>query len=160
MFSTGEPLSVLGAESQSAKTLPIGSISVSCIDSVGIVSIIGIKAQTNQQINSVAQDSDMDREFLYFSVLGLKEIIQMYASSGATMSNLSKGKFESLRIICPRKNLVSIFHDTVFPMFELIKSSQKKIGVLRQTRDLLLSRLISGELDVSELDIETARVVA
>jgi type I restriction enzyme S subunit len=45
-------------------------------------------------------------------------------------------------------------------MFELKKSFQERNNTLRQTRDLLLPRLISGELDVAELDIADENVIA
>ena len=47
------------------------------------------------------------------------------------------------------------FNEFVDPNFEHIKSLQRKNANLRRTRDLLLPKLISGEVDVSNLEIET-----
>lgn len=76
------------------------------------------------------------------------------------MANLSKGKFESLHLVHPGDALVGRFHETVTAMFEQAMNSQKRVANLRQTRDFLLPRLVSGELDVSDLDIDTGEAAA
>jgi len=40
------------------------------------------------------------------------------------------------------------------------KVAEGRKATLKQTRDLLLPKLISGEIDVSDLDIKTSEVVA
>jgi type I restriction enzyme S subunit len=154
-IETEEYLSHLGAASQENKTLPPDTLCVSCIGSPGIVSLTTVPSQTNQQINSIILNDLSEREFLYFALLRLRETILQYAATGATMANLSKGKFTALQVLRPAKATVGKFHQVAFPMFEQIKNLQYKNLNLRQTRDLLLPRLVSGELDVSELEIDT-----
>jgi hypothetical protein len=48
-------------------------------------------------------------------------------------------------------NLVELFDKAIEPIVKLIVNLQRKNANLRQTRDLLLPRLISGELDVSRI---------
>lgn len=76
------------------------------------------------------------------------------------MVNLNKGKFESLRVTSPSKNLLFNFHKATASNFEMIRTLQLKNLNLRQTRDLLLPRLISGEIDVENLDINTGPIAA
>ena len=57
------------------------------------------------------------------------------------------------KIIIPSVNLSRKFEEVVSPYTDLILNLQRQNLSLRQTRDLLLPKLISGELDVSELDI-------
>ena len=52
----------------------------------------------------------------------------------------------------PRKTLEG-FETDIAPLFELIRNRGMQNENLRRTRDLLLPRLISGEVDVSGLDI-------
>ncbi len=146
-------LSKKGADSQSNKYLPPNSLCVSCIGTVGVVAITGQVAQTNQQINSIVLNNPFDLEFLYFSLLRLKDKIQLYGSTGATMSNLSKGKFKALTVITPIKELRVNYHKVTSIMFEQINNLQYKIINLQKTRDLLLPKLISGEVDVSEVEV-------
>ena len=59
---------------------------------------------------------------------------------------------KGLEIVTPSKEIVSRFYEIIDPFVALIISPAKRNNVLRQTRDLL-PKLISGQLDVSELDI-------
>ena len=74
--------------------------------------------------------------------------------------NVNKNKFESLQVVCPTINLLSQFHDLVNSQLELVKNLQLRNINLRKTRDLLLAKLISGEIDVEKLDIETLEIAA
>lgn len=152
-IQTIDYLSQAGADSQRHKYLPPNSLCVSCIGTVGIVTITGITAQTNQQINSIVLTNHLDLEFLYFSLLDLKDTIHLFSSTGATMSNLSKGKFMAMKVTTPSENFREKYHDIVSSMFGQIKNLQQKNANLRSTRDLLLPRLVSGEVDVSEVEI-------
>jgi len=60
-------------------------------------------------------------------------------------------KEESL--VLPEKSIAGFFDQFVSPLRDQTRALMKKNIALRQTRDLLLPRLISGEVDVSELDI-------
>jgi len=159
-IKVGEYLSEIGVASQRNKTIPPNSLCVSCIGTAGIVAITSVPSQTNQQINSIILQNELNREFLYFALLGLKETINQYGANGATMVNLNKGKFESLRVTSPSKNLLFNFHKATASNFEMIRTLQLKNLNLRQTRDLLLPRLISGEIDVENLDIKTGEIAA
>jgi len=159
-IKVGEYLSEIGVASQRNKTIPPNSLCVSCIGTAGIVAITSVPSQTNQQINSIILQDELNREFLYFALLGLKETINQYGANGATMVNLNKGKFESLRVTSPSKNLLFNFHKATASNFEIIRTLQLKNINLRQTRDLLLPRLISGEIDVENLDINTGQIAA
>jgi type I restriction enzyme S subunit len=70
------------------------------------------------------------------------------------MVNLNKAKFGALRVIYPLSSIIAEFHGITYPMFEEIKSLQLKNANLRQTRDLLLPKLISGKVVVEGLGIQ------
>ena len=55
----------------------------------------------------------------------------------------------------PCQEILDRFESTVAPLFRKVQNLSEKNTTLRQTRDLLLPKLLSGEIDVSELDIET-----
>ena len=60
---------------------------------------------------------------------------------------------EDIELLCPPADIHSIFAERSNPTFELISILMASNNYLKSTRDLLLPRLISGELDVSELDL-------
>ncbi len=149
IFETQEYLTEKGNNSQKRSTLPKGAICVSCIGTGGIVGITTAeKSQTNQQINSIIPFNKVELEFLFYAISNLKETIELFGYTGATMTNLSKGKFEKLRILYPTSDLMELYHKTTKPVFEIIQLIQQQNTQLTETRDRLLPRLISGKLQV------------
>ena len=55
----------------------------------------------------------------------------------------------------PNQDVLDQFESTIAPLFAKVQNLSEKNANLRQTRDLVLPKLISGEIDVSELDIDT-----
>jgi type I restriction enzyme S subunit len=142
-------LSTEGAESQRNKTIPPNSIMVNCIGALaGSVSISTRPSHTNQQINTVVLNSQLDREFLYLSLTALRDALRQIGSNGATMINVNKTKFESLAMVTPPPSIVGSFHDLTCAMFDEVRNLQTRTINLRTTRDLLLPKLISGEVPV------------
>ena len=145
---TGEYLSEKGHLSQPKKLLPANSIMISCIGTGGIVAINAEKAHTNQQINSIAPKDKRHMEWLYFTCKNLKETIELFGVTGTTMTNLSKGKFERLKVIQPQQSIIEAFHEKLKDTFVLIKILMMQSQNLARQRDLLLPRLMSGQLEV------------
>jgi len=153
IFETGEKLTEEGIKSQSAQSIPGNSICVSCIGTGGVVSITTEICQTNQQINTVILNDQLDLEWAYFTIRNLKETIKLFGATGTTMTNLSKGKFASLKILLPNKKLRNSFHNKIHPAFSQIRAILRSTNLLMKYRGLLLGRLISGRLSVKTLDI-------
>lgn len=145
---TSETLSSIGHKTQPKKLLPRYSIMVSCIGSGGVVAINAKEGHTNQQINSIILSDKRDLEWLYYTCKSLKPTIELYGATGATMTNLSKKKFERLKVITPPKDIRIAFHDKMNSVFEQILSLTYRNSILIRQRDLLLPRLMSGKLEV------------
>jgi type I restriction enzyme S subunit len=160
ILGVGERLSIAGAQSQANKTIPAGSICVSCIGTIGVVSITTEACQTNQQINSVVLAKEQFREFLFFRLMDAKQALENLGSNGATMGNVNKSKFEALEVIAPLDDLLDCYHEFAAPLFSAMLILSRKNPTLRRTRDLLQPRLITGEVDVSELEIAVPQEVA
>ncbi|MED9969090.1 MAG: restriction endonuclease subunit S [Ruminococcus sp.] len=143
-----EKLSLIGNNTQPKKLLPPNSIMVTCIGSGGVVAINAVQAHTNQQINSIIIDDMRYLEWLYYTCKSLKSTIEMFGATGTTMTNLSKGKFEKLKVIKPPIELIVSFHNIVEPLLSKIKSLIYQNANLIKQRDLLLPRLMSGKLEV------------
>ena len=77
-------------------------------------------------------------------------------STGSTIPyTMWDGALAIMPIVIPTDRLIQLFSDIVSPMLELIQMLSMRNTILRKNRDLLLPKLISGELDVSDLDINT-----
>lgn len=74
--------------------------------------------------------------------------------SGATgRQRVQEECFNTFLLAQPPKDILSRFRAQAEPLFQAIQLLAQKNANLRRTRDLLLPKLISGELDVSELEI-------
>jgi len=74
-------------------------------------------------------------------------------ANGTTVNMLSNDGLKFPKFVKPPEKLVELFDNIAQSQFDLIEFYVEKNTNLRRTRDLLLPKLISGELDVSELDI-------
>ncbi|KAF0249513.1 MAG: type I restriction enzyme S subunit [bacterium] len=74
-------------------------------------------------------------------------------SKGTTQDNLSQEKIRIFNFLLPAKQHMQNFIQLTRPIFQQMKNLLLKNKNLRQTRDLLLPKLISGEIDVSEIEL-------
>lgn len=63
-------------------------------------------------------------------------------------------------VIMPEQQILKEFQTLIYPMIQTVKIAYSRNRTLRRTRDLLLPKLISGEVDVSELDIKVLKEVS
>lgn len=109
---------------------------------------------TNISVFVIKNKNDVGKYFL-FNLLFSDKVVEWATqhSGGTKMPVINWNVFKTMKIIIPRKELLLLFESTVKNAFDLIKLLNLKNLVLRKTRDLLLPKLISGEIDVSNLDI-------
>lgn len=147
VIDSSEKLSEHGNDVQKLKKLPRWSIMVSCIGTGGVVSINSKDAHTNQQINSIVLHDKNNIEWLFFVCKSLKTTIEMFGATGSTMTNLSKGKFENLKILEPNIELIDKYHMYTHDIFKEVEKLMYSNKNLINQRDLLLPRLMSGKLE-------------
>ncbi len=151
--TTERYLSTFGANSQLKKMLPPNSICVSCIGTAGLVTLVASESQTNQQINSIIPKDEYSPFYIYLLMQTLSEVINKLGQSGSTIVNLNKAQFGKIKIMLPTVADMKAFNEIVSPLFALILKNQKENLHLSSVRELLLPKLLSGELDVSSLDL-------
>ena len=147
-LSTEKCLSEQGAKTQKNKFLPPDSVMVSCIATVGLVNIASEWCQTNQQINSVILKDKKDLYFFYFAMKRIKSLLDGVGSNGATMTNVNKTKFESIKILYPGNYLTNCFFEFSMPIFQKILVLSKENQRLQKARDRLLPKLMNGEIEI------------
>lgn len=90
--------------------------------------------------------------YIWFKWLYGQSLIQEI-KGGSAQPKFNKTDFKNLPIFLPPDDLLEQFHQIVKPMFELIDENNAEKKALTITRDTLLPRLMSGELDVSDIDL-------
>jgi type I restriction enzyme S subunit len=79
-------------------------------------------------------------------------------ATGSAYPAVNSSDFEKATILVPNGQILQKFHELVEPMVLKINRMLSKNRILREARDLLLPKLISGQLDVEALDIETGEL--
>ncbi|HOE45113.1 restriction endonuclease subunit S [Methanothrix soehngenii] len=148
IVETEEYLSEKGAATQSNKTLPMGTILVACIGAkLGVVSITCLPCQTNQQINAVVPRKDYLTHYSLFALTDIKPRLEAMGG-GATMPNVSKTKFASIPVLIPPQIILQEFDGYAKILFQQIQLLNRQNSCLIRGRDLLLPRLMNGEIAV------------
>lgn len=84
-------------------------------------------------------------KYVYLYLTG----IDMYAMNiGAAVPSMSVKILDGMRLLCPSDSILELFETTAKPYYEMIKLLKKKQSMLGETRDRLLPKLMSGELEV------------
>ena len=89
--------------------------------------------------------------YIWFKWLYGQSLIQGI-KGGSAQPKFNKTDFKNLPIFLPPDDLLEQFHQIVKPMFELIDENKAENQALTITRDALLPKLMSSELDVSDID--------
>ena len=142
ILHTEDSLTQKGVNTQKNKIVPEDSICVSCIATVGLVSITTKYSQTNQQINTVVPKDKNFTEYLYFGLINMKSDLMAIGSGGSTTLNVNTSVFSDLQVLIPNNDILRMFHLIVNPFFNQTKQLLKENLSLKQSRDQLLAKLI------------------
>ncbi len=95
---------------------------------------------------------DMHRVYLYHTLRHLAATGALAALfTGATIKHLPQEKLAKVHVLQPPGKLVAMFANNAEPIESLIHSLQSRVRTLRRARDLLLPRLLSGQIDVEAI---------
>ena len=94
--------------------------------------------------------------YLFYALLDERYQNYIYgASTGTTRKSASAGVITSFDLVVPTDEIRDRFEIVIASMRKALNNLLEKNTNLRQTRDLLLPKLISGDIDISALDINT-----
>lgn len=139
-----------GSLSQIKKLIPPYSLMVSCIATVGLVSINTKPSHTNQQINTVIPHNKSALFYLYQHIKNNEEFLKNMGRGGTTTLNVNTKSFSNIRLLIPSEIALEQFHGIVEGLFKKIEQNLHESRNLSTLRDTLLPRLMSGELEVPE----------
>lgn len=152
-ISHGEnDISELGFSKSNAKKMPAGTILFSSRAPIGYIAIAQNEITTNQGFKSVIPNENIGTAYVYFLLKNLLPTIEGMAS-GSTFKEISGAGMKSVPTVMPDVDTIQFFSNFCEPIFkeqELLEAENKHLSALR---DSLLPKLMSGELDVSDIDI-------
>lgn len=119
---------------------------------LGQVSLLEIDACANQSVVGVVPNDTLPYEFIYpFIKSKIYELISH--QTGGAQQHINKQNVESLPVLIPTREILDDFTALISPMYSIIASNCFENMRLENMRDSLLPQLMSGELDVSDLDL-------
>ena len=96
---------------------------------------------------------DNHQSFVLYTMYSLKDQFDIYNGEGTVFGSINKDSMNGMSIQIPNKALMDKFEEIVSPMDAVIKANYEENCRLIAMRDNLLCKLMSGELDVSGVNI-------
>lgn len=114
------------------------------------------RALLNQNSVKVKPQKPLSQEFLFYSIKNerFKSHVIGCAQGAASQASITLEVIKDFKVLMPPQKYINLFREVIKPIWNLTSNLTLKNNNLRQTRDLLLPRLISGEIDVENLDIK------
>ncbi len=128
-----------------------GDTLVSVRAPVGDINIAAERCCIGRGVAALRHKDDRP-SFTYYTAWALQEELRQYENTGTVFGAINRKQFEALPTVDPGSDLLKAFEETASAMDHQIKRNERETRILAQTRDLLLPRLMSGELRVAEAD--------
>lgn len=152
-ISHGEnDISELGFSKSSVAKLPAGTILFSSRAPIGYIAIAQNEVTTNQGFKSVIPNENISTAYMYFLLKNLLPTIEGMAS-GSTFKEISGAAMKSVPTVMPDADTIQLFSSFCEPVFkeqEILEAENQRLSALR---DSLLPKLMSSELDVSNIEL-------
>jgi len=147
MDDSPEHITAAGLANSSANLFAPFSVMLTSRATIGAIAINTQAACTNQGFITCIPNK---RVPLYFLYLWIRDNVPQFIrlASGATFKEISRGVFRTINFVHPEESVVRRFESYLEPMGRRMLVMQRQVRNLRSTRDLLLPRLLSGQLAV------------
>ena len=149
--SSSEQLTKEALDRHNVKVVPDNTVLLSFKLTVGRIAITNGEMTTNEAIAHFKTDKKEINEYLYCYLKCFN--YQTMGSTSSIATAVNSKIIKGMPFVVPIDDELKEFHDFAAPMFAKIKANQIETGNLIALRDALLPKLMSGELDVSNIDI-------
>ncbi len=86
--------------------------------------------------------------YMLFKQTPVKSIV-----TGAVQPKISQANLRSVQVVIPPEHNLKEYNDLVEPLFSLLRANEEECKSLAALRDTLLPKLMSGEIDVSDIQL-------
>ena len=142
----------LGLKNSSAAIMPEGTVLFSSRAPIGYIAIAAGEVTTNQGFKSVVPKPGIGTPFVYFFLKNTLPVIEGMAS-GSTFKEVSGSTMKNVPAVIPDAETLAKFSDFCAPIFAQQRILEEQNQSLATLRDNLLPKLMSGEIDVSDVQL-------
>ncbi|MEI6799708.1 MAG: restriction endonuclease subunit S [Pseudomonadota bacterium] len=155
---TEKSITEAGLLGSSARLVRKGSTIITARGTVGNLAMTGQEMTFNQSCYALQGANGVGDCFTYLITKHMVGQLQSMAH-GSVFSTITRQTFEAVEMPMVTRTVFEAFEANIAPLFAKILSLVQETAILAQTRDLLLPRLMSGELRVAEADASIAEVL-
>ena len=120
---------------------PVGDLNVAHKDCCIGRGLAAIHSKNNHQ------------SFVHYTMFSLKKQLNVFNGEGTVFGSINRNALNEMPILIPSDEKLDKFESIVAPMDAAVRNNYDEICRLEQLRDTLLPKLMSGELDVSDIDL-------
>lgn len=147
-----DDITELGLRNSSATIMPAGTVLFSSRAPIGYIAIADGEVTTNQGFKSVVPYENIGTAFMYYFLKSALPTIENMAS-GSTFKEISGSTMRTVPAIIPDDDTLHKFSSFCEPLFQQQRALEAENRKLTELRTVLLPKLMSGELDVSDIAI-------
>ena len=152
-ISHGEnDITELGLKNSSASIMPEGTVLFSSRAPIGYIAIASGEVTTNQGFKSVVPKPEIGTAYVYCFLKHTLPVIEGMAS-GSTFKEVSGSTMKNVPAVIPDTETLTCFNEFCAPIFAQQRILEEQNQSLVALRDSLLPKLMSGELDVSGIQL-------
>ncbi len=120
---------------------------------LGQVSLLEIDSCANQSVIGLPETDELNHSFIYPCICYAIKDLMLHQTGGA-QQHINKGNVENYQIVFPDKKILEKYVLAAKPLMNKISNNSFEIQSLQKTRDLLLPKLLSGELSVEGIETD------
>ena len=151
LLDTQRKITDAGVQKISSGLLPVGTVLLSSRAPIGYLAIAEMPTAVNQGFIAMICNKRLPNTFVLFWCHENLDLIKNI-SGGSTFSEISKKAFRPIPVNVPTEEVISAYESIVRPLCEQIVANTKETVSLAQTRDLLLPKLMSGDIRLRDAE--------
>lgn len=149
LLDTERRITDAGLSQVSSGLLPVGTILMSSRAPIGYLAVAEIPVAINQGFIAMKPRKGVSNIFLLLWARFAQEEILSHAN-GSTFLEISKANFRPIPLVTPAFEVFEAFEHKVKPLYKKMVSNERESRTLAALRDMLLPKLISGELRLTQ----------
>ncbi|EIF8947450.1 restriction endonuclease subunit S [Vibrio cholerae] len=152
MLDTERKITAAGLKKITSGLLPENTVLMSSRAPIGYLALAKIPVAVNQGYIAIPSTARLSQEYaLYWLASSVDEIKGI--AGGTTFAEISKQTFKSIKMIVPDSKVTDIFSNLAKGYLDKITLNVKEVATLTKLRDILLPKLISGELRLDDIEL-------
>ena len=151
LLDTDRKITDAGARKISSGLLPVGTVLLSSRAPIGYLAITEVPTAVNQGFIAIVCRKRLSNVFVLFWCHETLDYMKSI-SGGSTFAEISKRIFRQIPVVMPSGQALGAYEGLVRPLYDRIVANARESRTLAAIRDLLLPRLMSGEIRLREAE--------